>query len=81
MEPANCRMQGVDMTQPLMIECPVAVPDETSANNTVTAMTKAAYNPHQNGGSAGVTDASEAPKCPQTATNVHKVESVKTLRR
>ncbi len=36
---------GVDMTQPLLIEFTVAIPDEPSAKKLVTAMTKAGYAP------------------------------------
>lgn len=40
---ADLEAQGVDMTQPLTIEFPVAVPDEASAENAAAAMTKAGY--------------------------------------
>ena len=40
---ADLAAQGVDMTQPLAIEFPVAVPDEPSAKNAAAAMTKAGY--------------------------------------
>ncbi len=42
---ANLAAQGVDMTQPLMIEFLVAVPDETSANNAARSMADAGYEP------------------------------------
>lgn len=35
--------QGVDMSQPLLIEFHVAVPDEESANNVVTVIAEAGY--------------------------------------
>lgn len=40
---ADLAAQGVDMTQPLTIEFPVAVPNEASAKNAASAMTKAGY--------------------------------------
>lgn len=40
---ADLAAQGVDMSQPLLIEFPVAVPDEASANKALQAMTKAGY--------------------------------------
>lgn len=40
---ADLAAQGVDMTQPLTIEFPVAVPNEASAKNAAAAMTKAGY--------------------------------------
>ena len=40
---ADLAAQGVDMTQPLIIEFHVAVPDEASAKNAAAAMTKAGY--------------------------------------
>lgn len=40
---ADLAAQGVDMSQPLLIEFPVAVPDEASAKNSLQAMTKAGY--------------------------------------
>lgn len=40
---ADLAAQGVDMTQRLTIEFPVAVPNEASANSTANAMTKAGY--------------------------------------
>lgn len=40
---ADLAAQGIDMTQPLTIEFPVAVPNEASANNTAAAMIKAGY--------------------------------------
>ena len=43
---ADLAAQGVDMSQPLLIEFPVAVPDEASANKTLKAMTKAGYDSH-----------------------------------
>ena len=43
---ADLAAMGVDMTRPLLIEFPVAVPDEASANSTATAMTEAGYDPH-----------------------------------
>ena len=43
---ADLAAQGVDMSQPLLIEFPVAVPHEESANKTLQAMTKAGYDSH-----------------------------------
>jgi hypothetical protein len=43
---AELATQGVDMSQPVQIEFPVAVPDEASANNTLQAMTQAGYDSH-----------------------------------
>lgn len=43
---ADLAAQGVDMSQPLLIEFPVAVPDETAANKTLQALTKARYDSH-----------------------------------
>jgi len=40
---ADLAAQNVDMTQPLTIEFPVAVPNEASANSAAAAMTKAGY--------------------------------------
>lgn len=40
---AELAAQGVDMSQPLLIEFPVAVPDEASAKNSAKAMTGAGY--------------------------------------
>jgi hypothetical protein len=40
---ANLARHGIDLTQPLSIEFPIAVPNETSANNAAAAMTKAGY--------------------------------------
>jgi hypothetical protein len=42
---ADLAAQGVDMTQPLTIEFPVAVPNEASANGAAKAMAKAGYEP------------------------------------
>ncbi len=39
----NLRATGVDMTRPLLIEFPVAVPDESSANRTMKALVDAGY--------------------------------------
>ena len=43
---AELAAQGVDMSQPLPIEFPVAVPDETSAHKTLKSMTDAGYESH-----------------------------------
>jgi hypothetical protein len=43
---AELAAQGVDLSQPLLIEFAVAVPDEASANKTLKAMTKAGYDSH-----------------------------------
>lgn len=43
---AELAAQGVDMSQPLQIEFPVAVPDEASANRTLKGMTEAGYDSH-----------------------------------
>ena len=43
---ADLAAQGVDMSQPLLIEFPVAAPDEASANGILQAMTKAGYDAH-----------------------------------
>lgn len=43
---ADLAAQGADMSQPLLIEFPVAVPDEASAENSLNAMTKAGYSSH-----------------------------------
>ena len=43
---ADLAAQGLDMSQPLVIEFPVAVPDEAAANKTLKAMTKAGYDSH-----------------------------------
>lgn len=43
---ADLAEQGVDMTRPLLIEFPVAVPDEAAANKTRMAMTRAGYDAH-----------------------------------
>jgi hypothetical protein len=43
---ADLAAQGVDMSQPLPIEFPVAVPDEASAHKTLKAMTDAGYESH-----------------------------------
>lgn len=43
---ADLAEHGVDMSQPLLIEFPVAVPDEASANKTRMAMTRAGYDSH-----------------------------------
>jgi hypothetical protein len=43
---ADLAAQGIDMSQPLLIEFPVAVPDEVSANSTLKAMTEAGYESH-----------------------------------
>jgi regulator of RNase E activity RraB len=40
---ADLAAQGVDMSQPLEIEFPVAAPDEASANSIGAAVTKAGY--------------------------------------
>lgn len=40
---AGLAAEGVDMTRPLLIEFPVAVPDEASATRTAAAMTEAGY--------------------------------------
>lgn len=40
---ADLAAQGIDMSQSLLIEFPVAVPDEASAKNSALAMTKAGY--------------------------------------
>lgn len=40
---AELAAQGVDMSRPLMIEFPVAAPDEESANKTFQALTNAGY--------------------------------------
>lgn len=42
---AELAAQGVDMTQPIVIEFPVAVPDEASANDTAGVLAKAGYEP------------------------------------
>ena len=42
---ASLAAHGVDMSQPLLIEFAVAVPDEAAANNTSAALTKAGYEP------------------------------------
>ena len=41
---ADLAAQGVDLSQPLLIEFAVAVPDEPSAQNTLEAMTNAGFN-------------------------------------
>lgn len=43
---ADLAAQGADMSQPMPIEFPVTVPDETSAHKTATAMTKLGYDSH-----------------------------------
>jgi len=43
---ADLAARGIDMTQPLLIEFPVAVLDEESANQTLVAMTTAGYDSH-----------------------------------
>ena len=43
---AELAAHGVDMSQPLLIEFPVAVPDEASANQTLAALTGAGYDAH-----------------------------------
>ena len=43
---AELAAQGVDMTQPLLIEFPVAAPDETSADAVDDALAKAGYDSH-----------------------------------
>ena len=43
---AQLAAQGVDMTKPLLIEFPVAVPDEASAEGCLKAMTNARYASH-----------------------------------
>lgn len=43
---ASLAEHGVDLSQPLLIDFAVAVPDEASANKTVKAMKKAGYDAH-----------------------------------
>ena len=43
---ADLAARGVDMSKPLLIEFPVAVPDETSAANIAEAMLQAGYDAH-----------------------------------
>jgi len=43
---ADLAAQGVDMSKPLLIEFPVAVPDEASAESCFKAVTKAGYDSH-----------------------------------
>jgi hypothetical protein len=43
---ADLAARGVDMSQPLLIEFPVAVPDEPTAKKTLQALTKAGYESH-----------------------------------
>lgn len=43
---ADLAAQGVDMSQPLLIEFLVAVPDEASANKALQVMVKAGYDAH-----------------------------------
>lgn len=40
---ADLAAQGVDMSQPLLIDFPVAAPDEASANAIAKALTEAGY--------------------------------------
>lgn len=40
---AELAAHGVDLTQPLLIEFPVAVPDESAAEETLRALTNAGY--------------------------------------
>ena len=42
---ADLAARGVDMSRPLAIEFPVAVPDEAAAKQTADAMAKAGYEP------------------------------------
>lgn len=43
---ADLAAKGVDMSQPLLLEFSVAVPDEPSANKTLKRMIKAGYDSH-----------------------------------